>query len=139
MIDCVALQRGGSTGQGTFGVITFAGQRLYTAELPARANAPQLSRIPAGIYLCDWAKSPKFGWCYHVRNVRGRSNILIHAGNYVGDVNLGFRAHSHGCILLCRGIGQLGGQAAGLVSGPAVRLFGRVLQGQPFLLEVRNA
>jgi len=110
-----------------------------TTELPERNNAPQISRIPAGTYLCKWAKSPKFGWVYHVTGVPGRRNILIHAGNLAGDVALGYLSHSHGCILPCGRMGRLAGQSAGLLSKPTVVKLAEIMQGQDFLLEVRNA
>ena len=39
---------------------------------------PQTSCITPGTYLCEWRESPKYGWCYEVTGVKGRSHILIH-------------------------------------------------------------
>lgn len=133
------LLRGPSTDQGTFGQLFLHNFQCFTTELPDRNNASQISRIPAGEYLCKWRKSPKFGWCYHVTGVPDRGNILIHAGNYAGAVDRGYLSHSHGCILPCARLGKLARQSAGLVSRPAVRKLAEIMQGQDFLLEVRNA
>lgn len=133
------LQREPSTSQGTFGYLSLNGFKCRTSELPDRENKTQISCIQAGSYFCKWLRSPKFGWCYHVTKVPGRGNILFHAGNYVGDVALGYLSHSYGCILPCASVGKLGGQRAGLVSKPTVTKLASIMQGQDFILEVKNA
>ncbi len=62
-----------------------------TMELPWRKNQCQISCIPIGKYKVVKHVSPKFGPCFHVLNVPGRSEILIHKGNYNSD--------TLGCIL----------------------------------------
>jgi hypothetical protein len=74
------------------------GFKCLVLELPDRANANGHSRIPAGTYPCEWAESPHHGPCYHVRDVPGRSDILIHAGNLAGDVDMGFASDLLGCL-----------------------------------------
>jgi len=133
------LIRGPSSPHGTFGLLSIRGVIIRTAELPWRDNTPQLSCIPVGTYECRWVKSPRFGYVYQVTGVPGRGNILIHAGNFVGDSLLGLRTHSHGCILPCKRIGVIDGQQAGLLSGPAVSLLSERFNKQPFTLEIRNA
>jgi len=133
------LYRGQSTNQGTFGRFVSSDYICLTVELPWRNNAPQLSCIPEGKYLCLFKLSPKFGWVYHVTGVPGRGDILIHPGNYAGDVTRGFRSHSHGCILLATRIGNMDGQTAGLISATAVRRLEDALNKEPFLLEIKNA
>jgi len=64
-----------------------------TLELPWRANMRNLSCIPAGDYTVSKVNSPKFGpGTFQVNNVKGRSHILFHAGNFTRDIE--------GCILL---------------------------------------
>ena len=54
-------------------------------ELPDRDNAFQRSRINAETYWVEVRKSKKYGWHFHVKDVEGRTMILIHAGNYYTD------------------------------------------------------
>lgn len=62
-----------------------------TLELPWLNNATQKSCIPVGTYEVVPRTSPKFGKHFHVKDVPGRSWILIHSGNYYTDIL--------GCIL----------------------------------------
>lgn len=62
-----------------------------TMELPWRDNRRNVSCIPPGAYEVRKHLSPKFGRSFHVLNVPGRSEILIHPGNYNRD--------TLGCIL----------------------------------------
>jgi len=135
----VILIRGESTDHGTPGALMSTGFECLTTELPWRDNTPQISCIPVGSYKCVWRKSPKFGWCYHVLDVPGRGNILIHPGNLAGDVALGYLSHSHGCILLCLRRGKIDGQMAGLVSVSAVNKLAKAFKKQTFTLEIKNA
>jgi len=70
-----------------------------TFELPDRKNAPNVSCIPAGEYPLKMIVSPKYGPCYKVHKVPGRTNILIHKGNTVDD--------TLGCIMPCGSYGLL--------------------------------
>lgn len=133
------LLREESTDQGTPGIFFAPGFGCLTTELPWRENAPQISCIPTGEYRCEWRRSPKFGWCYHVLDVPDRGNILLHAGNLAGDVSLGYRSHSHGCILPCLKRGKMDGQMAGLLSASAVSGIAKAFNKKPFILEIKNA
>lgn len=124
--------------QGTFGIIVFGSQYLYTGELPWRQNKPNISRIPQGKYVVRVRNSPKYGQVYHITDVRGRSYILFHQGNFCGDRSLGFRTNVQGCILLGRRRGKLYGQKAVLSSRPARRAFELAMGMQPFNLEIIN-
>lgn len=64
---------------------------LKTLELPWRENKSRISCIPDGFYQLKVHSSPKFGWCLWVQDVPGRSEILIHNGNYTRQIL--------GCIL----------------------------------------
>ena len=141
-MNVVKLSRMPATDEGTFGRLTFGARQLLTAELPWRNNLVQRSCIPTGAYQCRMVTSPKFGRVYHVRDVPGRSAILIHAANLAGNVDLGWQAQLWGCIAPCRRFGRLRNrfgmmQRAGLVSGSALSEFHDWLGGQPFTLEVQ--
>lgn len=79
-----------------------------TFELPWRDNQPNISCIPAGVYPLKMTNSPKYGPCYKVYNVDGRTDILIHKGNYVRD--------TLGCILPVSSYGVSHDEFAGLSS-----------------------
>jgi hypothetical protein len=82
-------------------------------------------------------RSPKFGPVYEVTGVPGRSSILIHTGNWAGDVSRGYRSHVLGCVVLGLQRGRREGQLAVMVSRPAVTRLEREMQRQPFTLEIR--
>jgi hypothetical protein len=140
----LVLQRVRSTDQGTAGALLRAdGTRLaWTMELPWRENRPRVSSIPPGLpppgeYVCRMCRSPKFGPVYEVTGVPGRSSILIHTGNWAGDVSRGYRSHVLGCVVLGLYRGRREGQLAVMVSRPAVTRLEREMQRQPFTLEIR--
>ena len=66
--------------------------QLQTLERPWIFNERKVSCIPTGTYLVKRHNSPKFGQCFKVQDVKGRSDILIHSGNVVND--------TLGCILV---------------------------------------
>lgn len=125
--------------QGTFGLLESGGFSVFLTELPWRDNITQISRIPSGVYTCSWKKSLRFGWCYEVKNVQGRGNILIHAGNYAGDKDKGYKTNSYGCLLPSLKQGILGGQKAGLLSIPARDKLYSYFNKEDFRLEIVNA
>jgi hypothetical protein len=135
------LRRQPSSDEGTFGVLSFGGQTVYSLELPWRDNRRQKSCIPFGSYRCTLVQSPKFGRVYEVTNVPGRSAVLIHPANFGGDADLGYTTHLQGCIAPCERIGLMQNKAgrmqrAGLVSRPAVSRLMSWAAGQPFELEI---
>lgn len=125
----VYLHRFFGSEEGTFGILSIPGVSFscYTAELPWRDNARSVSCIPKGTYRVAVRISPKYGRVYHVKEVPHRSYILIHSGNYVGDVSKGYKTHSQGCILLGKRLGTLGNQRAILNSRVTIRKFMNVL------------
>lgn len=131
------LTRAPSTDEGTFGLLQFDASTLHTTELPWRDNRPQASCIPPGVYRCEIVQSPKFGRVYGVRDVPGRSNILIHAANYGGDKSKGYRSDLLGCIAPAMAVGPLNGQMAGLSSRAALAEFMAWAGGEPVELEIR--
>jgi hypothetical protein len=75
--------------------------KCCTLELPWKNNERKVSCIPAGGYVVGFRKAtPHFKYPhYHVRDVEGRSGILIHRGNYTSDIE--------GCILVGTDWGDL--------------------------------
>ncbi len=130
------LIRDPGTDEGTFGRLVLEGQVLNTIELPWRDNATGISCIPPGTYRVEMVNSPRYGRVYGVRDVPGRSNILIHAANFAGDTAKGLRSDLRGCIAPCMAFGQLHGQMAGLQSRDALRELMAWGQGLPFELEI---
>jgi len=138
----VTIRRQPSTDHGTFGRLSVDGHAFtaYTGELPWRDNRKGASCIPAGIYHCIWALSPRFKRStYRLVEVPGRSGVLIHPANLVGDRALGLQAQVQGCIVLGERLGWIGGQRAILRSMPSVRNFETLMGGKPFDLEIIDA
>jgi hypothetical protein len=137
------IQRPPSTDEGTFGVLTFGQERVFTVELPWRENERARSCIPPGIYKCAMVRSPRFGHVYGVVEVPGRSNVLIHAANLAGDVEKGYTTQLQGCIAPAMRLGRMRNsagvmQAAGLLSRPALNKLMAWSAGQPFQLEIKT-
>ena len=77
---------------GTYGVLIHDRKVLcYTLELPWLGNVQNQSCIPLVTYPVFKTETERFGPCFHVQDVPGRSGILIHAGNTIHD--------TRGCIL----------------------------------------
>ena len=100
----VFLFRNPSTEQGTFGYIYANFKYWYTLELPNKDNKPNISCIPIGEYIVKIRKSPRFGYTYHVKNVKDRTFILIHSANFAGDTSKGYQSHLAGCIAIGKNI-----------------------------------
>ena len=77
----------------TLGVLTTnTGLRLFTLELPWRENKSDISCIPSGEYGAFVRVSPKNGEVIELRGTGTRTNIQIHAGNFVSQIE--------GCVLV---------------------------------------
>jgi hypothetical protein len=124
--------------QGTEGILVSSTFNCKTLELPWRYNQKQISCIPPGIYDVDLILLKKYGKVYWVRKVPDRTSILIHSGNFAGDVSKGFKSHVMGCILLGKDMGFLGGQLAILNSRIIVRSFMSYMQYEPFKLRIQE-
>lgn len=138
-----ALKRVSSSDQGTFGVLEFGANRVYTIELPWRDNQRARSCIPPASYECQMVRSPRFGLVYGVVKVPGRSNVLIHSANFAGDVDKGYTTQLEGCIAPAMRLGQMRNnagqmQSAGLLSRPALNKLMEWSAGKPFQLEISN-
>lgn len=141
-MELITLTRIESDDQGTRGVMVDEdGVRIgYTMEPPERNNARNISCIPPGEYVCTWHRSPKYGEVYLVTGVEGRAHILTHPGNVGGDVSLGYRTHTNGCILIGSRLARIKiaeqWQRAVLASRVAVRLFFERMAMRDFVLRV---
>jgi hypothetical protein len=67
-----------------------------TLELAWNNNERGISCIPSGVYVVKRKTSFRHGQCFELQNVTGRSNILIHSGNFNRDTK--------GCILIGSGL-----------------------------------
>lgn len=129
---------------GTFGLLEVRRGRsmlvLATVELPWRDNEQQISCIPAGKYDVTYTHSPaKHRKLYRVLNVENRDGILIHAGNWAGDVDKGFKSNVQGCILVGMDMVKLDGQDAVDKSQAALKLLDDFTSGLPLKLEILEA
>ena len=133
----VRLQRISTSDHGTFGILLINTFWCYTLELPWRDNQSNFSCIPKGKYYCEIRKSPKYGKIYEVTEVEDRSHILIHAGNWGGDVTKGFKSNINGCILLGSKRGKDNrGQQVIWNSGSTVKKFMATMNKKPFILNI---
>lgn len=134
------LTRLRQSNQGTEGFLTVPeiGFACFTLELPWRENRPSVSCIPAGIYPMTWRATDRRA-TYHIREVPNRTYILIHSGNYAGDVLKGFKTHVEGCVLLGGRMGWLNGQRAVLVSRATVGEFNTRMGGRDACLAITEA
>jgi hypothetical protein len=135
----VLIIRKSSTAQGTVGLIIIPEMMFATPciELPWRDNQTNISCIPEGEYEAfrRWSNH----WNSHVyqlKNVPGRTAVQIHAGNVAGDTSLGYKTHSHGCILPGSRVGSLYGQSAVLASTPALSRFMARTMRRPLNLRI---
>ena len=106
------LTRTHESDEGTFGSLASKDGRLlvHTGECPWRDNAPYKSCVPEGSYFVNRHNSPKFGDCCILSPTEPRSLILIHLGNYCGDVDKGYRSDVQGCIVVGMGRRKLQGK-----------------------------
>lgn len=73
----------------------------HTLELPWRDNKFQVSCIPLGDYWVEKRWSQKFKHHFIVKDVEGRTYILIHSGNFYED--------TLGCVLVGDGLTDIDG------------------------------
>jgi hypothetical protein len=138
-MDDVYLFRLRRSDQGTEGQLFTLGFNCYSLELPWRDNQRNISCIPPGDYDVVIRQSPRFGTIYWVLKVPGRTYILIHSGNWAGDVEKGFKTHVNGCILLGKKMGYLIGQRAVLNSRITIREFMNHMENKPFKFHIMEA
>lgn len=113
------------------GTLALKGETFHVLERPWLGNAANQSCIPAGSYkavFLDRSASGKYRNVYHLRDVPGRSGILIHTGNVV--------AHSRGCLIIGKRRGTLSGNPAVLNSRTALGELNDLMQGEDFTLNI---
>ena len=125
-----------SSNLGTFSKFIVANNVFSAVELPWEDNEPNISCIPYGEYECEWIESPHFGGVYEVKNVPGRTHILIHIGNWAGDTERGYMSDSDGCIILGSERAVIQGQKAVASSKSALTKFYGIMEQKPFTLVV---
>lgn len=136
----VKISRIQSDDQGSLGFVSVDGRHFCKSiELPWRNNERRFSCIPDGTYKVKIRKSNKYGRIYWVLDVKGRSWILIHSGNFAGDTRKGWLAHSEGCILFGKYFARHlkhKGQQMVCLSRTTVRRFMNYMGGAEFMLEI---
>jgi hypothetical protein len=112
--------------------------KCRTLELPDLNNQSHTSCIPEGFYDVVPRKSPKYGNHLHVTEVKNRSLILFHWGNYAGSLNPNTgQSDIKGCILVGQKFVDLDGDGlADITSSKAT--FKKLMEIAPdgFVLEV---
>lgn len=124
---------------GTFGRLYLKNWSCFMLELPYFDNKRNISCIPDGDYICKIVKSPRFGYVFGLLDVPNRSHILIHSGNWAGDVSKGFKSNSNGCLLpgMIKGSDKRG-QKTVWRSRQAIRGIMKHTKREPFLLKIRS-
>lgn len=130
----ITIRRLRYTDAGTFGTMTVErdGKRitLATGELPWRNNRNRISCIPQGQYEAVFAHSPsRKRMLWRLLDVPGRTGILIHNGNWSGDVSLGMRTDVLGCVLVGERHGEVKDQPAVINSRAALDRMHKFLDG----------
>lgn len=126
----VDIHRMPSVMTGTFGILAIDNVPVcVTCEDPWYDNAVAVSCIPPGKYTCEKFSGERFKDVWEVKNVPGRSAILIHSGNTIND--------THGCILVGNGFGILNGLPSVVDSLTTLNVLRRRLPAT-FTLTVRS-
>lgn len=134
----VFLIRFQSGDQGTKGVWIAPGFEARSIELPWKNNAQNISCISDGSYLCQVYKSSRYGKVYQIKDVQGRTWILIHWGNWAGDESKGFRSDSNGCIIMGQFHGLIYGQEAVGLSRVTTQRWMNFMMGEDFMLHISS-
>lgn len=137
----MTLTRKETSDEGTFGLLESEALRMHTGELPWRDNARNISCIPEGDYLCNPHISPKHGHCFWLQSVPGRSEILIHAANWVGSKCEGYKSQLEGCIAIGMELKKdVGAKDQDMISKSQIALAKLIeyTEFEPFMLKVVN-
>jgi hypothetical protein len=141
-VKTLYITRKPSTDQGTPGYFSFGSRVLRCIELPWRDNTPGRSCIPTGTYRAELYASPKHGTVYMLQGVPGRSDVEIHAANFAGDSDMGWKCELLGCIAPAESIGTMTPegytreQLAGLQSRAALAEFMAWASGEPIEITI---
>lgn len=115
------LKRATEVEYGTFGVLLnpLGHPICVTCEDPWNQNQIGISCIPQGTYQCEKYSGTKYKNVWIVKDVPGRTAILIHIGNTHLD--------TRGCILVGQKFGIVKGLPAVLSSGLAMAFLRKTL------------
>ena len=78
-------------GDCTFGRVSVGRFNCFSIELKQCNNQQNIGCIPEGTYECRKITSPSKGECFEIINVKGRTDVLGHIGNFLDD--------TLGCVL----------------------------------------
>lgn len=97
LLDRLVITRLVDNGKQTLGrAVFYKGlDKLFefvTLELAWKDNQKNISCIPAGEYAVIKRHSPQHNEHFHITNVKDRSYVLFHVGNFVSD--------TQGCVLI---------------------------------------
>ena len=115
----------------TRGVLIVGEEVFRTLENPWLDNLTNISCIPAGIYDTMYLPSSgsgKYRKVWWLKDVPGRSGILIHNGSFVRD--------TQGCILVGDKAQVLGGEPAVTGSRSSMEKLRNILGERPFKLHI---
>ena len=71
----------------TLGFLKVEKEVFCTLELPDLNNQNDISCIPPGEYICkNNHNSPSQGNCISIKNVKNRTDILMHVANFIHDI-----------------------------------------------------
>lgn len=120
------LERFAYTPRATFGHLHLLGHdalELFTVERPWLENQNRVSCIPEGLYQVRLDFFHRGGYpAYELRDVPGRSRILVHIGNVSSDVE--------GCIALGSALGVVKGDWGVVSSRSAFARFMEAMAGR---------
>ncbi|MCA9340740.1 MAG: hypothetical protein KDA17_07535 [Candidatus Saccharibacteria bacterium] len=127
-MNTYTLTRVMRSSDGTFGILSQDKKPLCcTVENDWLDNQQRISCIPPGVYECEPFSGTKYKDVWILKDVPGRSYILIHAGNT--------HKHTEGCILVGKGFAELHGIPAVTNSRDTLQMLRKVMP-QEFKLEI---
>lgn len=130
-LGSVILTRTSDDGIQTLGRLETPNFKCFTLERPWKNNAPNISCVPKGTYICKYTFSPLFlRYTYQLQNVKGRSGIRIHSANFYSQLL--------GCIALGNSFRDINwdGEIDVLNSRVTVLKFETLMQKKPFILKI---
>jgi hypothetical protein len=140
-MNTMTLTRKETGPEGTFGLLESEALQMHTGELHWEQNKISESCIPVGTYLCKPHISPRHGHCFWLQDVPGRTEILIHAANWMGDKDQGYKSQLEGCIAIgMKFVRDAGAQDQDMLQQSQIALAKLIeyTEFKPFMLDIRN-